>query len=94
MAGFHRHQWQYNLDALNNVWISVFSGITTCNRVVYDLDTYKEEMDVEQITCLEEYGDHVRRQFPKKEIIYSYNNDLTREKITKIPKAFDTVVLG
>ena len=31
---FHRHQWQYNLDALNNVWISVFSGITTCNRVV------------------------------------------------------------
>lgn len=44
---FHRHQWQYNLDALNNVWISVFSGITTCNRVVYDLDTYKEEMDVD-----------------------------------------------
>lgn len=42
---FHRHQWQYNLDALNNVWISVFSGITTCNRVVNDLDTYKEEME-------------------------------------------------
>lgn len=58
------------------------------------LNYIKQEMDVELITCLEEYGEHVRRQFPKKEIIYSYNNDLTREKITKIPKAFDTVVVG
>ena len=42
---FHQHQWEYNLDGLNNVWISVFSGITTCNRVVNDLDTYKDEME-------------------------------------------------
>lgn len=58
------------------------------------LNYIKWEMDVEQITCLDEYGKHVRKQFPNKEIIYSYNNDLTREKITKIPRAFDTVVVG
>lgn len=42
---FHKHEWQVNLDKLNGVWVSVYSGITTCNRVISDLDTYKSEMD-------------------------------------------------
>ncbi|MCD7976041.1 MAG: RagB/SusD family nutrient uptake outer membrane protein [Tannerellaceae bacterium] len=41
----HKHEWAVNLDKLNDVWVSLFSGITTCNRVIYDLDTYKEDME-------------------------------------------------
>ncbi|HWL00229.1 MAG TPA: RagB/SusD family nutrient uptake outer membrane protein [Parapedobacter sp.] len=41
----HRHQWEVRLDKLNGVWISIYSGITTCNRVLKDLDTYKAAMD-------------------------------------------------
>lgn len=51
-------------------------------------------MEVDQITCLQEQADYVREQFPDKEIIYSYNNDLNIDKIAKITKLFDTVVVG
>lgn len=44
---FHKHEWEVNLDKLNGVWISIYSGITTCNRVLMDLETYKEEMDLD-----------------------------------------------
>jgi len=42
---FHKHEWEVRLDKLNGVWVSIYSGITTCNRVLYDLDTYKSSMD-------------------------------------------------
>ena len=41
----HRHQWEVRLDKLNDVWVSIYSGITTCNRVLNDLDTYEASMD-------------------------------------------------
>ncbi|MDD2306106.1 MAG: RagB/SusD family nutrient uptake outer membrane protein [Prolixibacteraceae bacterium] len=41
---FHKHDWQVNLDKLNGVWTSIYSGITTCNRIILDLDTYKGTM--------------------------------------------------
>lgn len=41
----HKHQWEVRLGQLNNLWVSIFSGITTCNRVITDLDTYKESME-------------------------------------------------
>lgn len=47
---FHKHEWEVNLDKLNGVWISVYSGITTCNRVLMDLETYKAEMDIDVYT--------------------------------------------
>ena len=42
---FHKHEWQTNLDALNKVWRDLFSGVTTCNRVILDLETYKNSME-------------------------------------------------
>lgn len=41
----HKHQWEVRLDKLNGVWVSIYSGITTCNRVLTDLETYKSSMD-------------------------------------------------
>lgn len=42
---FHKHEWEVRLDKLNGVWTSIYSGISTCNRVLFDLDTYRESMD-------------------------------------------------
>ena len=41
----HKHQWEVRLGQLNNLWVSIYSGITTCNRVLSDLDTYKDAME-------------------------------------------------
>jgi hypothetical protein len=41
----HKHQWQVRLGQLNSLWVSIYSGITTCNRILFDLDTYKSSMD-------------------------------------------------
>ncbi|MDH6306988.1 hypothetical protein M2459_003687 [Parabacteroides sp. PF5-5] len=41
----HKHQWEVRLGQLNTLWVSIYSGITTCNRVITDLDTYKEFID-------------------------------------------------
>lgn len=46
----HKHQWEVRLGQLNNLWVSIYSGITTCNRVLNDLDTYKEFMDEDVYT--------------------------------------------
>ena len=97
---FHRHQWQYNLDALNNVWISVFSGITTCNRVVYDLDTYKEEMDVDIynkyraetviLRCF--YYSILLDLFGNVPYIDTYESEITASPQTSRPELYQKVV--
>lgn len=43
----HKHEWEVRLGQLNNLWVSLYSGVTTCNRVIYDLDTYKEYIEEE-----------------------------------------------
>lgn len=43
----HKHQWEVRLGQLNGLWVSLYSGVTTCNRIVFDLDTYKEFIEEE-----------------------------------------------
>jgi len=41
----HKHEWEVRLGQLNSLWVSIYSGITTCNRVLFDLETYRASMD-------------------------------------------------
>ena len=53
-----------------------------------------DKLNVEQITCLDRHIDLLFDEFPKKEFIYSYNNDFNMNKLTNISKKFSTIVLG
>lgn len=44
----------------------------------------------EEIVCLKEYGEKIRKAFPNCELKYSFNNTDYQD----IPKCFDTVVVG
>lgn len=54
----------------------------------------REEMPVQQITCLERDIELVNDYFPELDKIYSYNNDLNVKKISTISNLFSTVVAG
>ena len=55
---------------------------------------YLKGIDVDQITCLQKDIDVIHEEFFEKELIYSYNNDLTPEKIETISSKFTSVVVG
>ena len=53
-----------------------------------------EQIGADQITCLQKHIDIVSSTFPTKEMIYSYNNDLTPRDIPNISPKFSTVVVA
>lgn len=55
---------------------------------------YIKETEVDQITCLSKDVASLHEAFPDKELIYSYNNDLSPRRIETIPPEFSTVVVG
>ena len=98
---FHRQNWSPRLDALNtNVWIPLFSGITTCNRVVNDLDNFKEEMDIdtynkfraEVITLRSFYYFLVLDLFGNVPYVDTYTDDVTTYPQITRSELFDHIV--
>jgi hypothetical protein len=97
---FHKHEWATNLDALNTVWISCFSGISTCNRVIYDLDAYKETMDddvyqkyraeASVLHCL--YYSFVLDLFGNVPFVNTYEQEITAYTQTSRGALFDAIV--
>ena len=41
------HTWDYRGDALKNVWNITVSGAVLCNKIMYNLDLFKENMSEE-----------------------------------------------
>ena len=89
----------YNIIKLfkdNNILLDcVFNknGISD-DDVITGLKFLKEYIEVGQITCLSEHIEIINDFFPNVEKIYSYNNDLNKNKIDNISDLFDTVVVG
>ena len=53
-----------------------------------------ETIGADQITCLQKHVDIVADAFPTKDLIFSYNNDLTPSDINSISTKFGTVVVA
>lgn len=53
-----------------------------------------ESIDADQITCLQKHIDIIATAFPTKDLIFSYNNDLTPHDIDSISTKFGTVVVA
>lgn len=64
------------------------------NDIIKALKFIRNEMPVDQITCLDRNIEIINEFFPNIDKIYSYNNDLTVKKIPTINKSFSTVVAG
>lgn len=63
-------------------------------KLVEGLSFLKNNLEVDQITCLNQHVDVVDDFFPSVEKIYSFNNNLSPNNISSISEKFDTVVLG
>jgi len=63
-------------------------------ELYYALLYLKNNIDIDQITCLQKDIKIISEMFPNTEKIFSYNNNLKPQNIDSISSLFDTVVLG
>ena len=53
-----------------------------------------KQLNPDQITCLENHIDIVKREFPDAQKIYSFNNDFRISNLKHVSHDFDTIVVG